>query len=305
MVARDNSTHTGWAGLKKPPLMDDVQFFKWKELLEKRTGMILPLERKSFLVTSLVIRMREIGYRDYQDYYNYIVSGSRGAIEWATLVDRLTVHETRFFRHPGSVQLILDEFMPAWTRAQTPPVALNVWSVGCATGEEPYTLAMAIDDCLSRQGREYYLGVTASDISRASLAVGRQAIYHRRKLADVDPGLRERYFEALDEDHLQVVSALRSRVCFTYLHVLEMDRAPLGLMHLIYCQNMLIYFDRDKRTRILDGLAARLQPGGMLVLGAGEMLGWTHPELERVDYRGTQAFRRHHNHAAVASGSGA
>ena len=90
------------------PEMDDRQFRQWVKLLEKRIGTSLPPERKSFLVTNIGLRMREIGCRDYQQYYDLIHSGVDGMHEWCTLVDRLTVHETRFFRHPASLELVAD-----------------------------------------------------------------------------------------------------------------------------------------------------------------------------------------------------
>ena len=88
-------------GLSTVPEMDDAQFVRWQSLLEERTGMCLAPQRRSFLQTSLGLRMREVGCDNYQEYYERIVNGASGAIEWSTLVDRLTVQETRFFRDPG------------------------------------------------------------------------------------------------------------------------------------------------------------------------------------------------------------
>lgn len=272
--------------------MDDGQFRQWVELLKQRTGMRLPAERKSFLVTSLGLRMREIGYADYQAYYDYLLSGSRGMVEWATLVDRLTVHETRFFRHEGALKVIREHCLPAAEDAAAAPVSIQAWSAGCATGEEPYTLAMVIDDYLESLGREYYLGVTATDISSASLAVGRRGIYNRRKLKDMDPKLRARYFSRVDDANYQVREQLRKRVCFARMNILDIERAPLGNMDIIVCQNLLIYFDREERIQILDAMAGHLAPGGVLILGAGEILGWSHPRLERLSDEDALAFRR-------------
>ena len=274
------------------PSMEDDHYLEWKLLLEQRTGMILPDERRSFLTTSLGIRMREVGYKSYRDYYNFVLTGREGTIEWATLVDRLTVHETRFFRHMSSVKLIRDVLLPEWMSQDELPQTLNIWSVGCSTGEEPYTLAMVLEEFRDTDYAEYYYGITASDISTASLSTGRKGIYHSRKLREVDERTRRKYFKRIDDTHFQVNEGIRKRVCFSQLNVLEMERIPFGKMHMIFCQNMLIYFDKDRRIEILNNLIEHLEPGGVLILGAGEILGWKPPILEKIEFNDTLAFRR-------------
>ena len=284
--------NAAWSGIESMPSMEDDHYLEWKLLLEQRTGMILPDERRSFLTTSLGIRMREVGFREYRDYYNFVLQGREGVIEWATLVDRLTVHETRFFRHISSVKLIRELLLPEWMSQEEPPKSLNVWSVGCSTGEEPYTLAMVLDDFRDSDYADYYYGITASDISTASLSTGRKGIFHSRKLREVDDATRRKYFTRVDDTHYQVNENLRKRICFSQLNVLEMDRIPFGKMHMIFCQNMLIYFDKDRRVEILNNLIEHLEPGGVLILGAGEILGWKPPILEKIDFNETLAFRR-------------
>jgi chemotaxis protein methyltransferase CheR/type IV pilus assembly protein PilK len=254
--------------------------------------MILPDERRSFLTTSLGIRMREIGFTDYHAYHEYVLSGREGTVEWAILVDRLTVHETRFFRHMASVHLLRDLVLPQWMSQDEPPKTIQCWSVGCSTGEEPYTLAMVLDHFQETDYCKYYFGITASDISLASLSTGRKGVYHSRKLRDVDAVLRSKYFNRVSDTHFEVSEELRKRICFAQLNVLEMDRVPVGKVHLIFCQNMLIYFDRERRVEILNSLVEHLLPGGVLILGAGEILGWQPPILEKIEFNDTLAFRR-------------
>lgn len=278
----------GWRMSTLPPMEDD-QFARWVALLEQRTGMCLPVERKSFLVTSLAIRMREVGYTDYQHYYELVTSAD-GIVEWSILVDRLTVHETRFFRHPASLRLVRDLVLPR-PHELTEGISINVWSAGCATGEEAYTLAMLIDHYLASHQVKYYIGISATDISLASLAAGRRAIYHRRKMSGVPAYFLQEYFTAIDDEHYQVHRRLRERVCFTRMSVLEKQRA-LGQMDIIFCQNVLIYFDGKRRIEILNNLADSLKLGGVLVLGPGEILNWRRPDIEMVRYENTLAYRR-------------
>lgn len=254
--------------------------------------MHLPDERRSFLVTNLMIRMREIGYGNFQDYHDYVVAGGRGAVEWTVLVDRLTVHETRFFRHRPSLDMIGNMFLSEWMATSKPPYSFHVWSVACATGEEPYSLAMIVDNVMRGSGSTYYFGVLATDISLTALSCGRCGVYTPRKVTGVEPELLGRYFTKLEEGQYKVNDELRRRVCFSQLNVLDMCDAPIGKMDLIFCQNLLIYFDRDRRMQIVNDLVEHLLPGGLLVLGPGEILGWSHRELERVPGEEILAFRR-------------
>src|SRR6185312_6030433 len=133
-----------WSALASLPSMDDSEFERWASLLEKRTGVVVPLARKTFLVTSVRGRMRETGHTSFAEYFSDLQKIPEGAIEWTTLVDRLTVHETHFFRHPPSFELIARDWLPQ-VAADPARSALHAWSVGCSSGEEAYTLAMVLD----------------------------------------------------------------------------------------------------------------------------------------------------------------
>ena len=271
--------------------MDNYEFRQWVELLEKRTGISLPEKRKSFLLANLNIRMRELGYEKYQEYFRHLLAGRRGAVEWEILVDRLTVHETRFFRDITALNMLEDCYLNALPPSDT-AMRINIWSVGCATGEEPYSLAMFVDQALTARGVRHYLAITASDISSASLATGRTGNYHRNRLKNLPDEYRDSYFKTIDADHYEVDASLRERVCFTRLNLLHLDEATLGMMDIIFCQNVLIYFKREQRRRILNQLVEHLRPGGILVLGAGEITDWQPDDLESLGYPGTLAFRR-------------
>jgi chemotaxis protein methyltransferase CheR/type IV pilus assembly protein PilK len=278
--------------VKQLPQMEPEQFQLWADLLKQRTGMRLPDNRISFLVTNLGMRMRELGINNYQTYYDYVQNGREGTIEWAQLVHHLTVHETRFLRQESVLALICEKYLPA-SKAQcgATTVTVNVWSVGCSTGEEPYSVAMAIDDHMKQLGCDYYLGITASDISRSALAHGRKGVYSRQRIKQIEPEWLDNYFEVTEDDKFRVQEHLRRRVCFNHLNILDMGAAPIGKMDIIICQNLLIYFDKEQRIEIANTLADHLLPGGLLILGVGELLGWEHPQIERFPYANTLAFQ--------------
>ncbi len=279
--------------IERLPQMERKQFLLWAELLKKRTGMRFPDNRISFLVTNLGMRMRALGINDYQRYFDYVQNGRQGVIEWDRLMHHLTVHETRFLRHENSLTLITQHYLPASPeQCPTTPMAIHTWSVGCSTGEEPYGIAMAIDDHMSTLGCEYYLGVTASDISRDAIAQGQAGIYDAKKIKKIGPDWRRKYFTPTGDGRFQVVEQLRKRVCFHQLNILDIGDAPIGKMDIITCHNLLIYFDQEQRVQIANTLADHLLPGGLLMLGVGELLNWEHPHMERFRFANTLAFQR-------------
>jgi type IV pilus assembly protein PilK len=278
-----------WA-LKPLADMTTAEFHDWQKLLEERTGVVVSDQRRSFLQTNLSSRMRELGVQDYASYYRQVTDGPRGAVEWSTLLDRLTVQETRFFRHPASFELLTDYLRGRIEAGLARP--LEIWSVGCSSGEEPYSLAMLAAEALGGIERPDYFGVTGTDISLSALAKAREGLYGARRLEQLEAALVERYFRAQDDGRYKIVPSLAARVCCARLNVLELAKAPMSGMDVIFCQNLLIYFRRWRRREILNRLAERLAPGGLMVLGVGEVVGWQHPDLDPVPNEQVLAFTR-------------
>jgi len=274
------------------PLADMTvnEFRDWQSLLEARTGVVLDERRRAFLQTNLSARMRELGVAEYAAYYRQVTDGPRGAVEWSTLLDRLTVQETRFFRHRPSFDVLENYLRDRLQQGLSEPWEL--WSVGCASGEEPYSLAISAAEVLRESDQPDFYGVTGTDISLNALSKAREGHYAARRLDMLDEDLRQRYFVAQADGRFKVVPALAARVCCARLNVLELAKAPMSGMDVIFCQNLLIYFRRWRRREILNHLAERLVPGGLLVVGVGEVAGWQHPELIPVADERVLAFTR-------------
>ena len=168
----------------------------------------------------------------------------------------------------------------------------HVWSVGCATGEEVYSLAMLLDACLSRQPGIRSFGVLGTDISLPSLHHARAGIYINRRFAGIREVFRHKYCERMKSSHFRIKTDLRKRVCFSLLNLRDVENAPFANQNLIYCQNLLIYYDRERRLQLVNHLANLLRPGGVLILGPGELLNWERPDMEKVCYADTLAYRR-------------
>ena len=281
--------------LREKAVLDEKQFDLWRQLLEARTGMQLAANSKSFLETSLNIRMREVGCAGFDDYYRKVMAGVSGEVEWATLVDRLTVQETRFFRHQHSFDLVADYCQQLLQQDRRSNIEL--WSVGCATGEETYSLAILMAELLqnNQQGQpptKRQFGITGTDISMPALGKARAGEFPARRMTNLSQEHLARYFDDLGNSRFRAKQRLRDRVCFAQANVLDLARVPITDMDVAYCQNLLIYFSSPRKKAILDQVVERLRDGGLLVVGVGEVIDWKHPQMERIHFKDTLAFRR-------------
>lgn len=275
--------------LQTAPRLTDQQFDQWSKLLEERAGISLSDHQRVFLQTQVSMRMRELGHDDYSQYYRQVLDGVSGMVEWSVLIDRLVVRETSFFRHKPSINAVCQHLQQK-VNSRTLKGTYDAWSVGCASGEEPYSLAMVINDYFEFARLEPYFGVTATDISSAALDLAKRGTYNARKLENLDEHFKKRYFTALADGKYQINGRLQDRVCFNKANVLNIKEMPDVQMDVIFCQNVLVYFRRWLRQEIMNAFVERLKPGGLLVVGLGEVVDWTHSNMRRVAIDDVQAY---------------
>ncbi len=258
-------------------------------MLENRLGIIVPKERKLFLQSKIWSRMREVGYTEFDKYWEFINSGIEGNLEWSQLVDRLTVHETSFFRHKPSFELVSEDLTEK-INGHTKPLRYKIWSVSCATGEEAYSLAMVAHKACKDTEKDANFGVTATDVSSPAVAIANQAIYSSDKLENIDKPYRN-YITKLSDEMFMIRDSLKKRMAFGVFNLLDVNKPSNVKYDVIYCQNVLMYFDKSVRQQILDGLVNHLARKGLLILGQTEINAWTHPKMTRVNKSRTLAFR--------------
>lgn len=162
---------------------------------------------------------------------------------------------------------------------------------------------MLLDDYLQHEGKSRTYSITATDISLGSLAAALRARYRNNRGSNLPASFAERYTTRIDADYFEINHELRQQVSFAQFNVMSLAHARPEQMDIIYCQNLLIYFKREKRLAILEHLARHLRPGGLLVLGPGEILNWNNPLMQSVTFPSTLAFQRSEEQAD-AQGSG-
>jgi len=274
--------------------MNDKQFERWVELLGSRIGVRASALRKTFLSNALGIRLQALELSNYDEYYYFLHTGIKGKIEWFELIDLLTIRETRFFRQAGSLKLLQNYVLEKLsTNIGNNLQSIKTWSVGCASGEEPYTIAIVLDQAIKSAGKNAcYFSVIASDISHSSLKFAAKGVYAERQLKNMDENLIRQYFTKSGHNHYQISNELKTRVCFNKINVLDIKQNNAGLLDIIYCQNLLIYFEHEARINIINRLSENLAADGLLILGAGEIYQWDNPDMALINNDNNLAYRK-------------
>lgn len=247
---------------------EEAAFSALTRKISREAGLSLDAYKDKCLRRRIAVRMRACGVHTYEDYQALL---DRSPAEYERLKDAITINVTRFYRNAETWNLLRSTVLHeicAQGRGE-----IRVWSAGCSSGEEPYTLAMLIADHLDRQGKPDRLGlvtIDATDIDRQCLQRAQEARYRREALTEFPPGLAERYFEK-DGGEYRVVERVRSRVVVRALD-LSTEPPPRRNYHLILCRNVVIYFGRPTQERVFTAFAEALAPGGFLVLGKVETL---------------------------------
>ncbi len=220
--------------------------------------------------TRLVRRMSELGLNRLQDYYYRLLYDENGDSEIDALFDALANNETYFFREPSQIWTFAREILPARC-AERPGGRVRVWSAGCATGEESYSLAMAVMEASPEHAGA--VEIFGSDQSRMALEKARRGTYGKFSFRSIPEGYQEKYFRAVEGRQFQVAPQIRRMVQFGRCNLMgPAGDLPLVKFDAIYCRNVLIYFDQDARRQVINLFHDRLTAGGYLLLGHSESL---------------------------------
>jgi chemotaxis protein methyltransferase CheR len=246
------------------PSLSDQQFDRIRALMQERASIDLALTRKVLVVSRLAQRLRQLNMAGFDEYLELIDSG-RDPAEMHQLIDLLTTHETYFFREPEHFDHLAKVVVPA--RVGQP---VRVWSAASSTGEEAYSVAMTL---MTAMGPNLPWEVVGTDVSRDAVRRASRGVYRADRLDQVPKGYVGRYCrrDAADERAICITPAIRSRVSFQAMN-LAAPLTGLGMFDVIFLRNVLIYFDKESRTQILDRICQQLKPGGWLVLGHAEIM---------------------------------
>ena len=253
--------------------MSDAEYRMFCELLRDHCGLRFAVDSRLLVSRRLARRIEELGLGSFRAYHFQLIHGPDGDEELARVIDLLTTNETYFFRERLQLDALIEEIIPgllAERRERGSRLPVSIWSAGCSSGEEPYSVVALAIEAGFAPGAD--LRVYASDISRAMMAKSRCGRYRESAFRDTADHLFEKYFFERD-GYYYVEDAVKRHVDFIHLNLLDDDKiALLSSMDVIMCRNVLIYFDSDARKRVIRTFYDKLRPGGHLLLGHSESL---------------------------------
>jgi chemotaxis protein methyltransferase CheR len=253
----------------------DREFTLLRDWIHRSSGIFLAESKRALLVRRVSARLRALEVPTFGAYYKELCR--RGPEETIALLDAIATHETSFFREPRQFELLEREICPAWRReadAGRRPRRVRAWSAACSTGEEPYSLAMALLEAFPPESG-WRLEILATDLSTRALERAREGVWTAEKAGAIPPELLKRYFLRGKNGALGKVKAgpeLRQAITFERFNLAAEAYPPLAAFDLVLCRNVLIYFDPPTRARVVSLLLDHLAPDGLLFVGHAENL---------------------------------
>ena len=248
--------------------LGDREFEEIRKLIWQETGIYLGKQKKSLVISRLAKRLRTLGVKTFKGYLEVLKKDWQH--EFSLFIDALTTNYSYFFRENRHLELLKTMVIPCFNSEKK----LYCWSAGCATGEEPYSIAITIMEALGPELRKWDLKIYATDISSSALAIARRGIYKMEKVENASPHILKKYFlkgRGKWEGCVKVKDEVRKLVVFKKINLLDPKEITLRF-HLIFCRNVLIYFNSETRRKVLENLKRRMKPGGFLFLGHSETL---------------------------------
>jgi chemotaxis protein methyltransferase CheR len=273
--------------------MSDRDFERMCVLILGRSGIRITAGKKILLEGRIARRMKIIEIADYGDYCDYLFSAKGMANELIPMIDSISTNKTEFFREPWHFEFLRNTALPFLKKLYGAGISrkLLVWSSACSSGEEPFTLAMVLEDVRSEDSR-FQFEILATDISTKVLAHAQAATYNVDRVDPIPNEARRKYLlksRDMRASLVKIVPELRNKVVFKRFNLMNENYLPPGSVDIIFCRNVIIYFDRETQQKVIRRLCQCLVPGGYLFMGHSETLTNMCREVQPV---GTSVYQK-------------
>ncbi len=254
--------------------ISNADFGRLRSFIYAQSGINLNVDKKTMLELRIKRRLKHLNLTSFSAYCEYLFGQQGQKDEIVHFLDVVTTNKTDFFREPDHFDFLVRKALPEFFERNGPGRTLLIWSAGCSTGEEPYTLAMVMSD-FAQNHPGFQFRVLATDISTAVLAKAKMGVFSEETVKPVASELRRKYFmrsRDRSSNLLRVVPELRQMVEFRRLNFKDSDYGMTEKADVIFCRNVIIYFDRPTQEQILQKLTQHLLPGGYCFVGHSETL---------------------------------
>lgn len=268
--------------------MSRADFDRVSHLIESRFGIKMPPAKKDMLEARLRKRLRALGISNFTNYCEYLFTPQGMTQELPHMLDVVTTNKTDFFRGPDHFEFLVKNVLPEMISVKGAGIKrdLMIWSAGCSTGEEPYTLAMVLSEFQNRMpGLAFSFTILGTDLSNEVLDTAARAVYSEDKTQPVPMALKHKYLmrsKNRKNKLMRVVPELRRQVKFRRLNLLDADLGMREPIDIVFFRNVMIYFQRVTQRLILERIINCMRPGGFIFIGHSETLNGLHLPLQHI-----------------------
>jgi chemotaxis protein methyltransferase CheR len=294
LFSTSSSPLSSGISLSREVKISGEEFTQLRDFIYEQSGIYIAETRKYLVENRLSNRLKELNLKNFGEYYYYLRFDPGRRAELTKLFEVITTNETSFFRNPPQLQVFQEKVLKAELEklrlARTR--RLRIWSAGCSTGEEPYTLAIILHEVLRTEVPMWDINITANDLSESVLATARKGVYSDYALRTTPPEIVNRYFKKNGTEYI-VEPKLRNLISFGPVNL--SDKAMLRRVersHIIFCRNVIIYFDDEMKRRVIEAFYDNLLPGGCLLIGHSESLHNISRAFKPEHHTGTIVYRK-------------
>ncbi len=279
---------------RKDLQISDEEFLLLRDFIYQQCGIFIAENRKYLVENRLSNRIKELNLKSYNEYYNFLRFDASRKQELNKLFEVVTTNETSFFRNPPQLEVfqrvVLAEALDQARKSGQKK--LRIWSAGCSTGEEPYTLAIILHETLKNDIGNWDIKITANDLSEAVLAAARRGIYNEYALRTTPKEMVDRYFHK-DGNVYKLDAALKRLVSFGQINLSDKEQLKrVEKSQIVFCRNVIIYFDDDMKRKVINAFYDNLQPKGVLLIGHSESLHNISRAFQLEHHKGTILYRK-------------
>jgi chemotaxis protein methyltransferase CheR len=254
--------------------ISDQEFKLMRDLIYQRFGINLTDQKKSLMVGRLQKLIRASGCETFKEYYDHLVNDSSEKA-LSELIDRISTNHTFFNREKEHFRFFVETALPTVVARleKENRRELRIWCAGCSTGEEPYMLLMLLAEFFGANYGQWSAGILATDISDRALAIARSGVYTEDRIGEVPEALRRKYFKRLPDGNWGVIDRLKNEATFRRFNLMNAQFPFKKPFHIIFCRNVMIYFDQPTREALIGKFHQFTEPGGYLCIGHSETIG--------------------------------
>ncbi len=250
--------------------ISDKEFENLSKYIKNNYGIHLKKEKKTLINGRLQNVLLSNNFKSFSEYFDYLISDKTGKAI-VTLIDKITTNHTFFMREIDHFNYFRDFVLP-YLKSTIKDKDLRVWSAGCSSGEEPYTLAMIIDEYFEKEKFGWDTKILATDISSGVLKIAKNGIYSSDRIASLPPKWRLNYFKKLDQDNCVIKDNIKKEIIYRRFNLMEKQFPFKRKFHTIFCRNVMIYFDNKTKYELINKFYDMTEYGGYLFIGHSESL---------------------------------